>query len=125
MPQRPKSEVKQVIQCAPIIQVRDPKATAEYYRDVLGFEFDFSHDAGFYVVVWRDNAALHFVRNEEPATGVRIFLWVKDADEVLAESKKAGANITVDIGNRDYGVRDFGLADCNGLEISVGQDIES
>ena len=120
MPAPPKTEVNQVIQGAPVIQVRDPQSTAEYYRDVFGFEFDFSHDSGYYTVVWRDNAAIHFVRGEEPATGVRIFLWVKDADEVFAEFSKAGANITVDIGDRDYGVRDFGVVDCNGLEISVG-----
>ena len=122
MPKPPKSEVKQVIQGAPIIQVNDPEETAEYYRDVLGFEFDFGSD--FYTVVWRDNAAIHFVRSDEPASGVRTFLWVKNADDVLAQFKEKGATVKVDIGNRDYGIRDFTVVDCNGLEIVVGQDID-
>ncbi len=124
MPRPPTSEVDQVIQCAPVIQVRDPQSTAEYYRDVFGFEFDFSYDSGYYTVVWRDNAAIHFVKGEEPATGVRTFLWVKDADKVLSEFTEAGAGITVDIGDREYGVRDFSVVDCNGMEFSVGQDID-
>ena len=122
MPNKPESDARQVIQGAPIIQVGNPQQTAEYYRDVLSFDFDFGSE--FYTVVWRDNAAIHFVRSEEPASGVRIFLWVKNADEVLAELKEKGANIKVDIGDRDYGVRDFSVTDCNGLELVVGQDIE-
>ena len=121
MPKAPKTDVRQVIQGAPIIQVKDPEETAAYYRDVLGFDFDFGSD--FYTVVWRDNAAIHFVRSDEPASGVRNFLWVKDADEVLDQFKEAGAKIRVDIGDRDYGVRDFTVVDCNGLEMVVGQDI--
>lgn len=122
MPEPPKSDVKQVIQGAPIIQVQDPQETARYYRDVLGFEFDYGSDA--YCVVWRDNAALHFVRSDESAPGVRHFLWVKDADEILAQFKASGADIKVDIADQDYGIRDFMVVDCNGLEIVVGQDIE-
>ena len=122
MPNPPKSEVRQVVQGAPIIQVADPQETAKYYRDVLGFEFDFGSD--FYTVVWRDNAAIHFVRSDELASGVRVFLWVKNADEVLAQLKERGVTIKVEIGNREYGVRDFTVADCNDMEIVIGQDID-
>ncbi len=122
MPEPPKSDVKQVIQGAPIIQVQDPRVTAEYYRDVLGFEYDYGSDR--YCVVWRDNAALHFVRSDDPATGVRLFLWVKNANEMLSQFRESGATIESDIQDRDYGVRDFTVVDCNGLEIVVGQDIE-
>ena len=122
MPEPPKSDVKQVIQGTPIIQVGDPQETAKYYRDVLGFEFDYGSDR--YCVVWRDNAALHFVRSDESASGVRHFLWVKDADEILAQFKASGADIKVDIADQDYGIRDFTVVDCNGLEIVVGQDID-
>ena len=122
MPQRPTADPKQVIQATPTIQVNDPQETATYYRDKLGFDFDFSLD--YYAVVWRDNAAIHFLKSEEPASGIKIFLWVKDADEVLAEFKEKGVDITVDIGDRDYGVRDFSITDCNGLELNIGSDIE-
>ena len=70
----------------PVVQVESPKKTAEYYRDVLGFEFDYGTDG--YAVVWRDNAAIHFIKDEKRASGVKIFLWVKNADEVRAELGK-------------------------------------
>ena len=122
MPEPPKSEPKQVIQGAPMIKVKGPRATAEYYRDVLGFEFDYGSES--YCAVWRDNAALHFIRSDEPASGVRYFLWVKNADDVLAGLREAGAEIKVDVADRDYGIRDFTVVDCNGMEIVVGQDID-
>ena len=80
MPNPPKSKVKQVIQGAPIIQVTDPLETATYYRDVLGFDFDFGSES--YAVVWRDNAAIHFARSDELASGVRVFLWVKNVHDM-------------------------------------------
>ena len=122
MPNPPKSKVKQVIQGTPIIQVTDPLETATYYRDVLGFEFDFGSDS--YAVVWRDNAAIHFARSDDLASGVKVFLWVKNADEVLAEWKERGATINHAIGDREYGVRDFGVVDCNDMEIVVGHNID-
>ena len=113
MPNPPQSDVKQVIQGAPIIQVTDPLETATYYRDVLGFDFDFGSES--YAVVWRDNAAIHFARSDELASGVRVFLWVKNADEVLAQLQERGATIHHDIGDREYGVRDFGVVDCKSV----------
>jgi catechol-2,3-dioxygenase len=37
MPDMPTSNPKQFLQGAPVLHVRDVKATAAYYRDVLGF----------------------------------------------------------------------------------------
>ena len=121
MPRPPTSDVQQVIQGAPVVQVESPQKTAEYYRDVLGFEFDYGTDN--YAVVWRDNAAIHFVKDERRASGVKIFLWVKNADEVRSELGKTGAKISVEVDDRDYGIRDFGVTDCNGLELVIGHDL--
>ncbi len=123
MPKYPKGypEIEQVIQCGPVVQVRDPQETARYYRDILGFEYDFGGER--YAVVWRDNAAVHFAKSDQPASGVKLFLWVKDADEVYEEFRSKGAQIKVEIGDREYGVRDFGVEDLNGLEVVIGQDI--
>ena len=58
MPNRPTSNPAQFIQGAPALHVPDVKATANYYRDVLGFQWDYGDDD--YAVVWRDNSAIHF-----------------------------------------------------------------
>jgi hypothetical protein len=44
MPNRPTSNPAQFIQRAPALHVPDVKATAKYYRDVLGFQWDYGDD---------------------------------------------------------------------------------
>ncbi len=44
MPNLPSSNPKQFIQGAPALHVPDVKATATFYRDVLGFNWDFGDD---------------------------------------------------------------------------------
>jgi len=123
MPKYPRSypEVNQVIQGASIVQVRDPEETARYYRDVLGFEYDYGDKN--YSVVWRDNAAVHFSKSDQLPSGVKLFLWVKDADKAYEQFRSNGAEIKAEIGDREYGIRDFAVEDINGLEVVIGQDI--
>ena len=76
MPALPTSNPTQFFQGAPALHVPDVKAAAAFYRDVLGFTWDFGDDT--YAVVWRDNSAIHFVRGEESPKGVHLFQWVND-----------------------------------------------
>lgn len=48
---------------------------------------------------------------------VSLFQWVKDADAVYREVTASGVTVTVDIGDRDYGVRDFRISGPNGLDV--------
>ena len=41
MPENPSSYVRQFIQGVPIVQVGEPEQIAAYFRDVLGFNFDY------------------------------------------------------------------------------------
>jgi hypothetical protein len=78
MPARPSSDPKQFIQGAAVLHVPDVLATAAFYRDVLGFTWDFGDET--YAVVWRDNSAIHFVKEAEGPRGVHLFQWVNDVD---------------------------------------------
>jgi catechol 2,3-dioxygenase-like lactoylglutathione lyase family enzyme len=69
MPALPSSDPEQFVQGAPVLHVPDVSATVAFYRDVLGFTCDFGDDT--YAVVWRDNSAIHFVRDE--GGGIREF----------------------------------------------------
>ena len=122
MPHEPTSAPAQFIQGAPVLTVQDVRATATYYRDVLGFTWDFGDDQ--YSIVWRDNSAIHFTRGAENSSGVSLFQWVKDTDAMYQEVTATGATVTVDIGDRDYGVRDFRISDPNGLDVVFGSDID-
>src|SRR6266576_3860904 len=110
MPELPSSNPKQFVQGAPVLHVSDVVATAAFYRDVLGFMWDFGDPS--YAVVWRDNSAIHFVQ------------WVKDVDAYYREIIDRGAEVAKEPTDQPYGIREFGLSDVNGVGIVFGQDIE-
>jgi predicted enzyme related to lactoylglutathione lyase len=74
-----------------VLHVPDVAATAAFYRDVLGFTCDFGDDT--YAVVWRDNSAIHFVRDEGSPKGVHLFQWVEDVDAYYKEIVGRGADV--------------------------------
>src|SRR5256885_8029431 len=121
MPGLPSSDPAQFVQGAPVLHVADVTAAAAFYRDVLGFTWDFGDDT--YAVVWRDNSAVHFVRDDASPKGVHLFQWVKDVDAYFQEVVGRGADVAAPPTNQPYGIRDFSVCDINGVVIVFGQDI--
>ena len=122
MPALPSSHPSQFIQGAPVLHVPDVKATAMFYRDVLGFTWDFGDEA--YSVVWRENSAIHFVKDSNAPTGVHLFQWVRDVDAYYRELTDRGAQVISEPKTQPYGIREFGLQDNNGIGVVFGQDVE-
>jgi predicted enzyme related to lactoylglutathione lyase len=123
MPELPSSNPKQFVQGAPVLHVPDVAATAAFYRDVLGFTCDFGDET--YAVVWRDNSAIHFVRDDASPKGIHLFQWVKDVDAYYREIVDRGADVANEPTDQPYGIREFGLRDINGVGVVFGQDIEA
>jgi len=123
MPDHPSSNPAQFIRVHQYSTFQMSKVPLRYYRDVLGFISDFGDDD--YAVVWRDNSAIHFVKSDRSPSGVHLFQWVRDVDACYKEVVGRGANVTVEPGDRPYGVRDFNVQDPNGIAIIFGQDIEA
>ena len=122
MPAMPSSNPRQFVQGAPVLHVRDVATAAAFYRDVLGFTWDFSTES--YAVVWRDNSAIHFVKDTTTPRGIHLFQWIKDIDNYYQEILARGAKVSTEPTNQAYGIREFGLTDVNGVSIVFGQDIE-
>ena len=122
MPDHPTSNPKLFIQGVPVLHVPDVEATARYYRDVLGFTWDFGDQT--YCVVWRDNSAIHFVKDERKPSGVHLFQWVRDVDAFHREIADRGAEISGGPNDQPYGVRELVVRDLNGVDIIFGQDLE-
>ena len=122
VPDQPNDNPKQFIQGAPVLHVKDPQASAEFYRDKLGFNFDFAMDG--YSIVWRDNSAIHFSQGPVEVAGMAIFQWVVDVDAYYAELKSRHVTLERDIGDQPYGVREFSVIDLNGISVVFGQDLE-
>jgi predicted enzyme related to lactoylglutathione lyase len=104
------------------LHVPDVQAAATFYRDRLGFTWDFGDES--YAVVWRDNSAIHFMHDAAAPTGVHLFQWIRDIDAYHREIVGRGATVTSAPANQPYGVREFHVQDLNGVRIVFGQDIE-
>jgi catechol 2,3-dioxygenase-like lactoylglutathione lyase family enzyme len=122
VPAYPTSNPAQFVQGAPVLHVPDVEATAKYYRDVLGFTWDFGDHT--YAVVWRDNSAIHLVKDNRVPSGIHLFQWVRDVDAYHKELIGRGAEIAAVPADTPYGVRELAVRDINGVGIVFGQDIE-
>jgi predicted enzyme related to lactoylglutathione lyase len=120
---------------APYFIVDDVVATANYYRDKLGFDYDrFWGEPPGFCMVYRGGIIVMLSQLEQ-TTGVMrpnrlvdpeghawdAYIWIDNADALRAEFKSKGVKITHDIGDREYGCRDFDVEDCNGYRLCFGQ----
>jgi hypothetical protein len=122
---------------APLFIVEDVVATANYYRDKLGFQYErFWGQPPSFCMVWRNGVA--FMLSQLAATGVMrpnrladpdrsvwdAYVWIDNADVLHREFKAKGVTITRDVCDQPYGCRDFDVEDCNGYRLCFGHDTE-
>src|SRR5688572_1241540 len=88
----------------PQLVVPDVVKTAEYYRDILGFEIlGYFLDPPVYAMVSRGNIEIHFgksdsgdiVINDDARRGLGhdLYIFVSDVYELHRELKASGANV--------------------------------
>jgi len=123
----------------PQFTVPDVVRTAEYYRDVLGFEIAGYWDGErasmvtdpppVFGIVRRDQVRVHFNRADRPATGTRraeggldAYFHVTGVDALAAELRSRGAEIIDGPEDRVYQQREVVVKDCNGLILAFGED---
>jgi predicted enzyme related to lactoylglutathione lyase len=121
---------------APYFVVDDVVSTANYYRDKLGFKYDrFWNEPPSFCMVYRSGVVIMLAHHDRPG-GMRpnrlvdpegeawdAYLWIDDADALLAEYKAKGVKIVRDICNQPYGCRDFDVEDSNGYRLCFGHNI--
>jgi uncharacterized glyoxalase superfamily protein PhnB len=120
----------------PVFLVDDVTMTAEFYRDVLGFEVDFVYgDPVIYASVSRDDAIINFSRSDPPGrrngvavagpgNGTDVYIVVSDIDDLYDELKLHGAKVLMEPDTYDYGMREFKIEDVNGYHILFGEETE-
>ncbi len=116
---------------APVLLVRDVAASARYYCDCIGFtghtfygeppSFCILEWGGFYLMLAEAEAdkIVPFWKIREKMSGA--YFWVDDADALYAEMKAKGATMDYGPCTQPYGVREFGIQDLDGHDISFGQ----
>lgn len=119
---------------APYFLVDDVFATAEFYRDVLGFTFDeFFGDPPSFTIVERDDARIMFrqVRPARPAVArpnrsimdetFDAYIYVSNVDQLASELRAKNADIVEGPVGRVYDMRELVVRDCNGYVLAFGQ----
>lgn len=122
---------------APLFIVEDIVATANFYRDKLGFRYEriwgeppcFTLvQRGGITIMLKQLGVKGLTRPNAVADPHRetwdAYIWVEDADALLAEFKSQGMTIARDIGDQSYNCREFDIDDCNGYRICFAHTIE-
>ena len=112
-----------------VFAVADVAASLAHYCDVLGFDEAFRWgEPLYYAGVCRGAVALHLTSAQDRAAARglgTVSVFVEDADAAHRELSARGANVTVPIDDRPYGVRDFMVEDPDGNRIAWGSPMES
>ena len=118
---------------SPCFLVEDVVKTAEYYRDVLGFQFDrYWGEPPCFVILLRDSVEISLSnpgvcsprsnRNVHADAPWDAYVWVDDLAALLEEVRSKGAKIIRGPENTFYDTREIEIEDCNGYVICFGHD---
>lgn len=125
-------EKAEITGSAPILLVSDVAASAEWYRDKLGFTFDkFVGDPPQFCILSRDDFYIMLSRVKDKSD-IRphwkivdkmwnIYFWVDDVEAIYEEFQHRGATIDYTLYVTPYNVKEFGINDPDGYDIAFGQ----
>ena len=133
-PPRRVSSTPRLTRAVPIIFVANVQASAEFFRDTLGFSIDFLHGhPPFYGAVSRDGACVHLKFVHEPVFAIgthdrdgliMAFIEVENVKALYAEYVTAGATFDQKLKKQAWGGRDFIVRDLDGNGICfVGSNV--
>lgn len=116
---------------APSFVVRDIVVTAEYYRDILGFEIlGFFADPPVFAMVGRDGVEIHFGKADAEPQRSNLqyrkissdaYIWVDDVEALFKEYTESGADIIEGPTLRIYNCVEMEVRDCNGFKLVFSQ----
>lgn len=121
---------------APYFIVDDVVATANWYRDRLGFAYErFWNDPPSFCMVQRSGVVIMLAELEKRGV-VRpnrvvdpegnawdAYIWIDDADALHEEFKSKGVSIVRAPFDQPYHCRDFEIEDCNGYRLCFGASL--
>jgi uncharacterized glyoxalase superfamily protein PhnB len=111
------------------IPVRNIHETLDYYKNTFGFydEWTMGTDGG----LRRDDMRLVFCQDEEYAQVINndmysfVLIWFVDkVDEIYQEFREKKIEITSDIENKPWGIREFTVRDINGYTIRISEGLQ-
>jgi predicted enzyme related to lactoylglutathione lyase len=122
-----------LIGSAAILLVKDVVASANYYRDKVGFRYDqvwgeppcfcILRRDGYHLMLRQVDDAKFIVPHYTAVENMwNVYFWVDDVEVLYREVKQRGAIIDYELCNQPYGCREFGIQDLDGYDIAFGQE---
>ena len=121
---KPGSPTLRLTRAVPVISVANVQASAEFFKNILGFSIDFLHGKPpFYGSVTRDGACVHLKFVHEPVVAVgaqdrdgfiTAFIEVENVKALYAEYLTSGAIFDQRLKKQAWGGRDFVVRDLDG-----------
>ena len=113
---------------APVVRVSDLGQSIAYYRDSLKFTVAFEWADGEgepvrYAVLEYGKAGIHLTQSDQPG-GTTAYCFVDGIDAYHALVKTAGANITEDIKDQPWRMREFETRDPDGNVLLFGEHLD-
>lgn len=111
-----------------VLAVHDARRSADWYVKVLGFQV-VNEPAGW-VFVKRDNCTIMLGECKDDREARELenhsyfaYFRVEDVDSFYVQAQQSGAEITMPIQNKPWGMREFGLRSPDGHRMMVGQTL--
>ncbi len=132
-------QIKVAAKCksiCPQFVVPDVGASAEHYRDVLGFKImGYWLDPPVFAIVARDDVEIQFGKSDNGAlpspnivrreSGLDAYIWVNDLDALYAELQGRGAKILEAPAMRAYKCYELLVEDNFGFRLCFSMDTSS
>lgn len=109
----------------PILSVTHLEDALKYYEQVLGFQIGWEWgDPPHRASVCRDHVEVNLSQSSEANPRIsKVYFQMSGVDAFYRRIEGAGAKISVPLGDRAYGMRDFRIVDPSGNELSFGEAI--
>lgn len=122
------------LQQAPVLFARDFSKTIDYWADKVGFQtLGVWGEPPDFAIVTRDCARVMLAQAPDTYEIVpywrikhhmwNAYFWIDDAHALYEELKERGARIDYHLGEKPYGVLEFGIQDLDDHDIGFGQDL--
>jgi catechol 2,3-dioxygenase-like lactoylglutathione lyase family enzyme len=122
-----------IISSSPVLLVKDVVKSAEWYKDKCGFQINNCYgEPVSFAIINRDGYYLMFAKCEAEKIvpnwklvdkTPNAYFWVDDVEAIYKEFISNGSTIDYELCIQPYGVKEFGINDPDGYDVSFGEII--
>ncbi len=102
------------------LRVANLQRALAFYRDRLGFTVEWVYEGQYASVSCGPRLTFHLQEAQEDVGKGSCYLFCANVDAIHDRLQRDGVAIETEIGDRDYGTRDFALRDPDGNQLTFG-----